>query len=383
MDFENKILIISSEFPPGPGGIGHHAYSLATQLHKFGYQVTVLANADYADDTKVREFDAGQPFRIRRFPRYGVFTQVWRVILALRNIRAIRPSITILSGRFSLWCAPLIRLLGGGTKLVGIVHGHEPIFGKPLLQRLTNHCIAQCDTIVPVSRFSRENIPAPFRKGKRVRIIPNGIDKVYLSGWPLAGHALHLPGSPALLTVGHLSPRKGQHRVIRAMPAILEKLPDAMYHIVGRDVQKQVLIDLAAQLGVSDRIFFYPPAAAHEDLSQFYGGADVFMLLSENQPNGDVEGFGIAALEANFFGLPVIGAKYCGVEDAVAPGKSGLLVDGDNIAEIVAAVATAAHNKANWQHSTREWAFAHDWAQIGKQYAGLFEDMLSGNPCAE
>lgn len=377
-----SLLIISSEFPPGPGGIGHHAYSLAMQLHKCGYQVTVLANGDYADVVKLGEFDTRQPFPIRRFPRYWVFTQVWRVILVLKNILVIQPAITILSGRFSLWCAPLIRLLSRRTKLVGIVHGHEPIFGKPFLQRLTNYCIAQCDAIVPVSRFSRDNIPVFCRNGNIVRVIPNGIDETYLSEWPLPERAAHLPGSPALLTVGHLSPRKGQQRVIRALPAILEKLPDAMYHIVGRDVQKQVLVDLAKQLGVSDRVLFYPPVEEHKDLARFYGGADIFMLLSENQPNGDVEGFGIAALEANFFGLPVVGAKYCGVEDALAPGKSGLLVDGDNIAEVVEAVATAAYNKSNWQYSIRKWADAHDWAQIGQQYAGLFEDMLNGNKCA-
>ncbi|MEY4135590.1 MAG: hypothetical protein RL386_1940 [Bacteroidota bacterium] len=377
------VLIISSEFPPGPGGIGHHAYALSAQLHKLGYRVNVLANGDYAESAKVNAFDAAQPFPIKRFQRYGIFTQLLRIILALKNIRAIQPAITILSGRFSLWCAPLIRLMGKKTKLVAIIHGHEPIFGKPFLQRLTNYGITQCDAIIPVSRFSRDNISVPYRKGKVVRIIPNGIDKSYLSDWPMPEHIGHLPGSPALLTVGHLSPRKGQHRVIRALPALLEKLPDTRYHIVGRDVQQQVLLELAKQLGVSDKVFFYPPTVEHRDLSQFYGGADVFMLLSENQPNGDVEGFGIAALEANFFGLPVVGARYCGVEDAVAPGESGLLVDGDNIAEIVEAVATAAYNKPHWQHSARQWACVHDWAQIGKQYAVLFEEILSGKQCAE
>ncbi|MFZ4428624.1 MAG: glycosyltransferase family 4 protein, partial [Saprospiraceae bacterium] len=352
-------------------------------LHKLGYRVNVLANGDYAESAKVNAFDAAQPFPIKRFQRYGIFTQLLRIILALKNVRAIQPAITILSGRFSLWCAPLIRLMGKKTRLVAIIHGHEPIFGKPFLQRLTNYVIAQCDAIIPVSRFSRDNIPVPYRKGKVVRIIPNGIDKSYLSDWPMPEHIGHLPGSPALLTVGHLSPRKGQHRVIRALPALLEKLPDTRYHIVGRDVQQQVLLELAKQLGVSDKVFFYPPTVEHRDLSQFYGGADVFMLLSENQPNGDVEGFGIAALEANFFGLPVVGARYCGVEDAVALGKSGLLVDGDNIAEIVEAVATAAYNKPHWQHSARQWACVHDWAQIGKQYAVLFEEILSGKQCAE
>ena len=38
-----EILIYSSEFPPGPGGIGNHAYNLANHLSKFHYKITVLA----------------------------------------------------------------------------------------------------------------------------------------------------------------------------------------------------------------------------------------------------------------------------------------------------------------------------------------------------
>ena len=43
---------------------------------------------------------------------------------------------------------------------------------------------------------------------------------------------LNLQGSPILLTVGGVTPRKGQHRVIRALPEIIRSYPQACYHIV-------------------------------------------------------------------------------------------------------------------------------------------------------
>mgnify|MGYP003346336418 CR=1 FL=1 len=47
------------------------------------------------------------------------------------------------------------------------------------------------------------------------------------------------------------------------------------------------------------------------------------MMLSERQPDGDIEGFGIAILEANYYGLPAIGASDCGIEDAIDEGNTG------------------------------------------------------------
>jgi phosphatidylinositol alpha-1,6-mannosyltransferase len=112
---------------------------------------------------------------------------------------------------------------------------------------------------------------------------------------------------------------------------------------------------------------FHPPVFPHENLGLYYSSADVFMLLSENQPNGDVEGFGIVALEANYFGTPVVGAKDCGVEDAVSHGNSGCLVDGDDAEEITDAVAFLMGHRET-RKAARDWARAHDWSLIVKRF---------------
>ena len=48
-----KILLISSEFPPGPGGIGYHAYSLSVSLVEKGYKVVVMSPADFVSKDEV------------------------------------------------------------------------------------------------------------------------------------------------------------------------------------------------------------------------------------------------------------------------------------------------------------------------------------------
>ena len=52
-----RALIVSSEFPPGPGGIGTHAFELAGGLVRQGWDVEVLTSQDYATDREVVEFN--------------------------------------------------------------------------------------------------------------------------------------------------------------------------------------------------------------------------------------------------------------------------------------------------------------------------------------
>jgi phosphatidylinositol alpha-1,6-mannosyltransferase len=180
-----------------------------------------------------------------------------------------------------------------------------------------------------------------------------------------------LDGYPKLITVGHVSPRKGQHRVIRALPALIKKFPNLKYHIIGRSVNQRDIENLAFKLGVVENIEFHGRIKDHNDLKGYYRVADVFMLLSENQTNGDVEGFGIVALEANLNGLPVIGAKYCGVEDAVSHENSGYLVDGNNVEEISLALQKVIENRKILSPRAKQWAEEHDWRIIVKQYTSL------------
>ena len=63
-DQKHKILIITSEFPPLPGGIGNHAFFLADYLCKMGYEISVVS--DFRSPKSDKEFDKKQSFSIFR-----------------------------------------------------------------------------------------------------------------------------------------------------------------------------------------------------------------------------------------------------------------------------------------------------------------------------
>jgi phosphatidylinositol alpha-1,6-mannosyltransferase len=373
-----KILIVASEFPPGPGGIGHHAFCMSKELSNH-HNISVICNGDYAEKKEILRFDKKQKFKIDRYKRIGLLTPIYRILKLVKVVWKEKPDMIVYSGLFSIWMINIGKFLSNRkTKHISIIHGHEPIFGSIWQRRLTAFSLQKFNIYVPVSSFSRENLLRVLAvSNKKINIVPNGIDLTELSGWsnktdPEPDRLIPMTkGYPKLLTVGHTSPRKGQQNVIRALPEILKIYPDTFYYIVGRDVNNSNLQILALELGVLDSVVFIPPVRNHHDLAYYYKNADIFMLLSENQENGDIEGFGIVALEANYFGCPVIGAKGCGVEDAVSNAQSGYIVSVSDPGEITGAVRKVLAGGVDLKKSSKNHAESFDWQLIGEKIVSL------------
>jgi len=362
-----RILIVASEFPPGPGGIGHHAWFLAKELSTLeNTKIEVLCPKDYATEDEVIQFDSASHFEIHRLERVKGFTYLLRITQLIRLLTKKKYTHFWSSGKFPLWMIWVQKVFAPEIKTLCILHGSEVNLQNTLLRRLTHCSISQFDTIASVSNFTQNLLPAwILQTHNGLIVIPNGLDKSDF----ILGNNIQLTGQPALLTVGHVSPRKGQHRLIKALPKIVERYPNVQYHIVGRPIDQKKLELLARELGVKKHIVFHGSVKNHNKLWDYYAAADVFVLLSENQPNGDVEGFGIVALEANACGIPVLGARYCGVEEAVAHEISGYLVDGDDTTDILEGIQFCYTRKNQLRDSCIAWAAEHDWSVVGKHFA--------------
>ncbi len=358
---KNEVLIIASEFPPGPGGIGSHAYSMAKAFYKKNIEVTVVCPADYVDRKEALEFDSKLPFKVVRYAHQG-----WKGYLCrLTTIRKHLKKNIILSGKFPLWTIYWIRLLKKhNAKVICVLHGSEINPSNSFLRRFTHCSINSSDCIVAVSSFTKELLPEWIKRKRDIDIIPNGIDiDTVVDIQPI-----QLVGYPKLLTVGNVTPRKGQHRVIKALPRLIQDYPDIHYHIVGLPSYKEEFQQLAKSLNVANHVTFHGRVKNHSDLTGYYKSADAFIILSENQKDGDCEGFGIVILEAGMWQLPSIGAIGCGISDAISEGENGFMVDGDNPEEINKAIGAILEDKDNLQKGSRIWSEKFDWNSIIEKF---------------
>ena len=118
-------------------------------------------------------------------------------------------------------------------------------------------------------------------------------------------------------TMGRLVPQKAMHVLVDATPALLEADSGLRVLIVGDGPLRADLEAQAARLGVAHAVRF---AGYQDDVVSAYAAMDVFVLPSRD------EGFGLVFLEAMAMGVPVVGTRVIGSEDAVEDGVTGLLV---------------------------------------------------------
>nr|WP_040751148.1 D-inositol-3-phosphate glycosyltransferase [Nocardia transvalensis] len=128
--------------------------------------------------------------------------------------------------------------------------------------------------------------------------------------------------------VGRIQPLKAPDVLVHAAAQVLRTDPGRSLRVLivggpsGTGLERpDALIELAASLGIADRVTFLPPQPPHR-LVQVYRAADLVAVPSYN------ESFGLVAIEAQASGTPVLAARVGGLGTAVRHGVSGLLVPG-------------------------------------------------------
>lgn len=363
---KQHIVIVTSEFPPQPGGIGNHAYNLALYLSKQDFIVQVIADQRSETGKEEDQFDQTLPFTITRIKRHGFRYKMYlkRIMVTRHSFK--KASYIIATGKFSLWNVGLLSIFRN-VPTMAVIHGTEVNFKSFFLRKSIDIALKRFDKIVAVSNYTKDLVS---HLNRDIDVIPNGIN---LSDWQLTEASdIELQGKPILTTVGRVSSRKGQLNVIKQLPELIKKFPELHYHCVGIPTEADAFSVEAKQLKVEDYITFHGSVDA-QILKQTLSKTDVFVMLSSEDQSGDVEGFGIAILEANAFGVPAIGSKGCGIEDAIQSNVSGELVAFDNSEEMSNALERILSQKQAYQIEAKNWAKQHDWSNIIKQYITLMK----------
>jgi phosphatidylinositol alpha-1,6-mannosyltransferase len=147
-----------------------------------------------------------------------------------------------------------------------------------------------------------------------------------------------LTDRPVVVCVSRLVPRKGQDVLIRAMPEIRRRVPDAALLIVGGGPYRPRLEVMAA--GEPDGSVIFAGQVSEADLPRYYRAGDVFAMPCRTRRGGlEVEGWGNVFIEAAACGRPVVVGDSGGARESLVDGATGLLVDGANVGAVGEAVA--------------------------------------------
>ncbi|MDD5616297.1 MAG: glycosyltransferase family 4 protein [Candidatus Methanoperedens sp.] len=265
------------------------------------------------------------------------------------------------------------------------VHALDVIFPNRLYQFLIPRCLNRLDKIICVSRETMNECIIRGINPELCTVIPNGIDKFYpikyLEKKKMLKYLINIEigNNKILLSVGRLIERKGFHYFIKnTFPCIRKEFPGIIYLIVGSGKLKNKLNDIIMQLGFENEVFILQKIDDNS-LNSLYQISDIFIM--PNIPvKGDMEGFGIVALEASSSGLPVVASNIEGIKDAIIDNKNGFLIDPyDNkrYIEVILDLLKNDTKRINFGREAMEiTSKTYNWKIISESYLQTFNQIL-------
>lgn len=142
---------------------------------------------------------------------------------------------------------------------------------------------------------------------------------------------------PTLLIVGRLARTKGYDDAILALAVLAKRGLRPRFVVVGEGPERERLEQLAREVGVLEQVRWCG-SLTHDQLAPHYAAAWLLVAPSVVLPNGRMDGIPNVVIEAMAAGLPVVGTRAAGLEEAVVPGRTGALANQRDPASLADAI---------------------------------------------
>ncbi|HEX6871880.1 MAG TPA: glycosyltransferase family 4 protein [Micromonosporaceae bacterium] len=340
-----RTLLITNDFPPRPGGIQQFVHNLAIRQPPGSLVVFTSRWRGWP------AFDAEQPFEVIRAET--------SVLLPTPSVARQAERIASTHGCEAVWfgaAAPLgllaqgLRDRAGVKRAIALTHGHEAGWAAlPAAKSLLRRIGRGMDVVTYLGEYFRIRLGRAIGDLTTLERLAPGVDTdafaPTVDGAPVRAR-YGLADRPVIVCVSRLVPRKGQDMLIRALPLVRQRVPDAALLLVSGGPYRSTLERLAARHRVTEHVVF-TGTVSWSDLPAHYAAGDVFAMPCRTRRGGlDVEGLGIVYLEASSTGLPVIAGDSGGAPDAVLADETGYVVGGRDVEALADRIATVLSDRA-------------------------------------
>lgn len=239
--------------------------------------------------------------------------------------------------------ARAMRLTAPRLRSIVFTHGIE--VWEPL-SRIRRSALKKASLVLAPSKYTAEHVTSDQEvPSDRVRVLPWALDPQF-EAQVVAAARIGLPGDfpkgRVILTVGRWAAAeryKGMDTLITALPRLLTRWPELELVMIGQGDDRDWLLNLAEENGVSMHVHFLTGVNAAQ-LAACYAACEMFALPSRG------EGFGMVYLEAMASAKPVIGGQHGGAPEVIQDGVTGYLVPHGDAAHLATSIETLLSNPA-------------------------------------
>ena len=246
-------------------------------------------------------------------------------------------------------------------------------FLKNAVHRWLKEFMQKCQHIIIPSESLKDILVRDYGLHERYSVIPTGTDLepfVKADGKSLRSEN-GWQDETVLISVGRLAPEKNWDTLLRAFAKIHEEHPKARLVLIGDGTGRPSLEELAAELGISDRVTF-TGAVPFQEIPRYLKAADAFAFASVTETQG------LVTIEAMAAGLPVVAVDGPGTRDIVESGKQGFLVENDPVAlaKGINKLLSDPQRIKRLSNAALKKAKTFDVHQLGKQMLGVYEQAI-------
>jgi glycosyltransferase involved in cell wall biosynthesis len=223
--------------------------------------------------------------------------------------------------------------------------------------------------VVTISPSTFSQLLARGYDANRMAIVTPGVEV------PRAPASAQRSKNPLLIYLGRLKGYKGVDVLIRALPRVLSRFPDARLAIVGQGPERERLERLGWSLGLAASVRFYG-YLDREAKDQLLAEAWTAVCPSA------FEGWGVVCLEANAAGIPVVAARVSGLIDAVLDGETGTLVpygDPGSLADALIDLLSDSSRRHSMGVAGQAWAARHSWDRSAGAFLEKIMQVTAGH----
>ena len=250
-------------------------------------------------------------------------------------------------------------------------------YGNPLIHEIERESLMLADEIIAVSeatkRIVHEKYHIPLSK---IHVVYNSLDENYDSAdYNFCQDSysylknLKSAGWTVVSTVGRFTIQKGLHNLLRAAAMALSKNPKLIFVFAGDGEERNELINLAADLGISKNVIF-TGFIRGKKLRDIYSVSDIFVMSSISEP------FGLTALEAAHHGDVLILTKQSGVSEIIWSALKYDFWDEQKLADEILAVASSPALRKTLQRNVKREYRRISWDQVAKKCLKIYNKSM-------
>jgi glycosyltransferase involved in cell wall biosynthesis len=333
------------------GGSSENTIASCVALDRAGYDCTLAAS--------FRESDASSLVDARRrgcrvvdLPALGrevvPLADVTALVQILRLIRRERPAIVHTHTSKAGFIGRLAAAIARVPAVIHQPHGHlfYGYYGPrrtAVFTALERQAARWTDRIITLTdRGATEHVARGIGRADQYVAVPSGVPTAELRATAPARSEARArlglePDAFVVVGLGRLVPIKGFDLLVRALPAVVARIPSARVLLVGDGAERRHLEAIAAALGVTERLRL---TGELMEVTTPLAAADVLAVPSRN------EGMGRVIVEGMAIGTPVVATAVGGIPDVVTDGECGRLVEPDDVDALAAALVELGRDDA-------------------------------------